>query len=363
MDPQTPYFVGFSHMLGIGPHHFQKLVKLYKTPKRAYTADLSDLKKLLGSKTAEKFGAFRTHFDPHSKVKALLKKHIHIIPFGSTHYPASLRAISDPPICLYLKGDKNIFHSRADFITIVGTRKPTEYGISVATRLARDLSDYGFVIVSGMALGIDAIAHWSALKSRGKTVAVLGNGVDLPRPISNEGLYHTIIKQGGAVLSEFPPGMTTQKGLFVARNRLVSGLSKGVLVIEGTKHSGTLITARYAAQQGRDVFAVPGPITSMLSQAPNLLLKQGALVVTSAQDVLEAYNVKLKKADVQKRKKRLTGPAKEIFTLLAKQSCTPDTLAKSINTSIERILQSLTILEIEGIVKKQDDGAYGLKDV
>ena len=149
-----------------------------------------------------------------------------------------------------------------------------------------------------MALGIDAIAHWSTLSVKGKTVAVLGCGVDIPHPRSNIRLYEEIIDHGGIVISEFPPGMFVQKGLFVARNRIISGLSLGILVVEGAKDSGALITARYAAEQGKDVFAPPVPITSVMSQAPNILIKQGAKFVTQVEDILEEYGIQ--KSNVQK---------------------------------------------------------------
>src|SRR3989338_348038 len=177
--------------------------------------------------------------------------------------------------------EKNLISSPSiipTFFAIVGTRKPTSYGIQVARKFAYELTEAGFIIVSGMAMGIDTVAHQAALDAGGKTVAVLGCGVNIIYPAINYQLYHNIIKSGGAVISEFPPDQTVLKGLFISRNRIISGLSKGVLIAEGGEFSGALITAKYAGIQGKDVFAVPSSINSEMASAPNLLIKQGAKI-------------------------------------------------------------------------------------
>jgi len=244
------------------------------------------------------------------------------------------------------------------FLAIVGTRKPTSYGLQVAEKFAAELTQYGFIIVSGMALGIDAAAHWAAINNNGKTIAVLGCGVDVIYPPANRKLYETIIKSGGAVISEFPPGHTVLKGLFVARNRLISGLSLGVLVVEGAKDSGSLITARYAAEQGKDVFAPPSPITSPLSEAPNMLLKQGAKLVTSVSDILEEYNVKIKTKDKEVLFDQLQGLEKSIMEILINEPKTADDLSLLLKQPISQILNSLSLLEIQGIIKKNNEGRF-----
>lgn len=172
-------------------------------------------------------------------------------------------------------------------IAVVGTRRITKYGEEVTKRLVTDLVAHGYTIVSGMAIGVDTTAHRAAIDAGGKTIAVLGSGIDIISPAVNARLYWEIANGHGAVVSEIPPGRTTDKKRFVTRNRIISGLSLGVVVIEGSEHSGTLITANYAAQQGRDVFAVPGPITSPYSRAAGILLKNGAKLVESADDILE----------------------------------------------------------------------------
>ena len=213
------------------------------------------------------------------------------MPVDSEDYPESLKNISDPPICLYVKGNIDLFQARHQnpdlvgtaknlvssldpiFFAIVGTRKPTSYGVQVAKKFAYELTEAGFVIVSGMAMGIDTVAHQAALDAGGRTVAVLGCGVNIIYPAANRSLYENIIKNGGAVISEFPPNQMVLKGLFISRNRIISGLSKGVLIAEGLQDSGALITARFAGEQGKEIFAPPGPITSEMSTS---ILPQGA---------------------------------------------------------------------------------------
>ncbi|OGG23805.1 DNA protecting protein DprA [Candidatus Gottesmanbacteria bacterium RIFCSPLOWO2_01_FULL_43_11b] len=203
-----------------------------------------------------------------------------------TTYPRLLAEISDPPDVLYVKGDLATVNLEKT-IAVVGTRTMTPYGRKITKHLVTDLVKKGFTIVSGMAIGVDSIAHQSAIDKGGKTIAVLGCGVDIIFPPSNARLYWNIVNGNGVVVSEIPPGTRTSKEQFVTRNRIISGLSLGVVVIEGSDHSGALITAKYAAEQGREVFAVPGPITSKMSQATNILLKNGAKLVESADDIIE----------------------------------------------------------------------------
>lgn len=284
------YYLGFSHFLGIGPYRFNLLIDKFKNVKKAYCANKSDLEKVISADLVDRFIKFRNRFDLLKKYKDILKKDIKIITRENVSYPKQLFNISDPPICLYVKGNIKSYDFEKDiFLSIVGTRKPTEYGRKVAKRLSLDLSKAGFTIISGMALGIDAQVHSSVLNNKGKTIAVLGCGVDVVYPLENRDLYFRILNENGLIVSEFPPGVSVKKGMFTARNRIISGMSNGVLIIEGTKRSGTLITARYALLQGREVFVVPSPITEIQSEAPNILLKQGAKLVACCQDILEEF--------------------------------------------------------------------------
>lgn len=357
MSEQTKYYLGFSYFLGIGPTKFKQLVSVFGSPKKAYQAESDQLIKILGAKLGKRFVDFRQTFKPDSIINQLYKKNIQLLTLEDKDYPKQLSQIADPPICLYLIGDKKILKTK-NLIAIVGARKPTSYGLQIAEKFAGELVQYGFIIVSGMALGIDSASHWGAVNNAGQTVAVLGCGVNLVYPPSNRKLYQTIIKTGGCIISEFPPGHTVSKGLFVARNRLISGLSRGVLVVEGATDSGSLITARYAAEQGRDVFAPPSPITSPLSEAPNLLLKQGAKLVTSVTDILEEYQVKIKIREKKALFKNLQGLERQIMEVVINEPKTADELAIILNQPINQVLNSLSLLEIEGVIKKNNQGKF-----
>jgi len=295
------------------------------------------------------------------------KKKIQIVFLHDRLYPKDLANITDPPICLFAKGNINLFQKLNEekliFFAIVGTRKPTSYGQDLAAKFATDLAASGLVIVSGMAIGIDTIAHQSALAQNQPTVAVLGCGVDIIYPQINEKLYHQIIEKGGLVISEFPPEQTVKKGLFVARNRIISGLSKGVLVIEGTKTSGALITAKYAAEQGKEVFAPPAPLTSSLSEAPLLLLKQGAKLVTQAADILEEFNLRLLSKKQAEIDQLLTEEEREVFQALIKEEKSADDLILELKKEPATIFRILSALEIKGVIKKDDRAKYRINNL
>lgn len=359
MSKQIKYHLAFSYFLGIGPMRFKQLVNFFGNCETAYQAKEENLKKILGVNLAEKFMAFRRNFSADSILENLLKKNIQVLTLEDKDYPQQLAQITDPPICLYVKGNKKILSEKVGFLfAVIGTRKPTNYGISVAEKFAGELSQYGFTIVSGMALGIDSKAHWAALNNNGATIAVLGCGVDIIYPPTNRSLYETIIQKQGAVVSEFPPGRTVLPGLFVARNRIISGLSKGILVVEGAKDSGALITARYGAEQGREVFAPPSPITSLLSQAPNYLIKQGAKITTSIEDILDEFNIKIKTSEKEKILENLEGLEKTIVELLLNEEKTADELSQFFKKPISEILNALSLLEIKGAVGRNPQGQF-----
>lgn len=208
------------------------------------------------------------------------------ISIESKEYPEQLREIYDAPLKLYVLGNKEILKQSS--IAIVGARKATEYGKKIAIQFSKDLSKNGINIISGLALGIDTCAHLGALQatSKGKTIAVLGSGLDAIYPKQNVELAKQIIKNGGCIISEYPLGAKPEKQHFPQRNRIISGLSKGVLIVEASEKSGSLITADFALEQGREVFAVPGNISSSTSVGTNNLIKQGAKLVTNYEDIL-----------------------------------------------------------------------------
>ncbi|MCA9371762.1 DNA-processing protein DprA [Candidatus Woesebacteria bacterium] len=358
MSNDISYYLGFSQAPGIGPLFFDSLVSHFGSAEKAYQAREQEYIPLLGSTRTQKFISFRSQFDAERCLKLYRNNSITILHRTHPSFPQALLDLSDTPICLYIKGNLDAYDFNKDaFFAIVGTRKASNYGAQVARKFGSQLSSAHFVIVSGMALGVDASAHWGALNQGNRTIAVLGCGVNIVYPWANRKLYAEIIQHDGLVMSEFPPDMQTKKGMFVARNRLVSGLSKGVLVVEGTKDSGSLITARYAAEQGKDVFAVPAPITSELSQAPNLLIQQGAKLVTSVQDILDEYDMHVS-AQKSAAMKKLSPSEDALVRLLSQEAFTPDELARTTQQPIHEILILLSNLELQGIITKNDDGTY-----
>lgn len=213
------------------------------------------------------------------------KNNIEIISIEDKEYPQLLKEIYDPPICLYVKGNKQILNKRA--LAIIGCREASNYGLKVAQEFAFNISKQNINIVSGLARGIDSASHLGAVNANQKTVAVLGNGLDIIYPKENIKLAQSILDSSGAIISEYPLGTEPKKENFPARNRIISGMSKGVLVVEAKEKSGTLITVDFALEQGKDVFVVPGNINSINSVGTNDLIKQGAKLVTNWKECIE----------------------------------------------------------------------------
>ncbi|KKR34012.1 MAG: protecting protein DprA protein [Candidatus Gottesmanbacteria bacterium GW2011_GWC2_39_8] len=349
------YWLGFSAFPGIGPLRFKLLLGYFKTAENIWKASSEKLLKVgLGPKLTSKFCAFRREFELEKYQEDLDKKSVHYLILTDEKYPKLLRQIKDAPFVLYIKGKKTGEWDISKTIGVVGTRKVTGYGKEVTQRLTRELVNYGFTIVSGMALGVDAVAHETALTSGSKTIAVLGSGVDLVYPPSNKYIYDHIVDGGGAVVSEFPLGMFTDKGLFPSRNRIISGLSLGVLVTEGAEDSGSLITASYAAEQGREVFAVPGPITSYLSKGPTKLIRAGAKLVESAEDIMEELNIKASKTQRCKDTKKIKGDTQEeekILKLLENEGLTGDEIIRLMALDSSKTNSLLTMMEVKGMIK------------
>jgi DNA processing protein len=217
---------------------------------------------------------------------------VSLVTMGSEAYPEQLAEIYDPPLVLYVRGDARALLEPG--IAVIGTRHPTPYGLGMAERLSHDLANCGLVIISGMARGIDSIAHKGAVTARGRTVAVFGTGVDIIYPRENRKLSEQILELGGALVSEFPLATSPNPHNFPLRNRIISGLSRGVLVVEAGEFSGTRITSRCALEQCREVFAVPGNVTNKLAWTPNTLIKQGAKLVATWEDVFEELSSEIR---------------------------------------------------------------------
>jgi DNA processing protein len=284
---QIKYYLGFSLFQGIGPKRFLNLIEEFKTAEKAWFASVKELKQVnLPLNLIKRFIDFREKINLDKYKKKLEKDGIEYLSLSSSQYPFLLKQINNPPIGLFIRGQIKRKDQKA--IAVIGTRKMTSYGRKVIRILVPKLVDQGYTIVSGLARGCDGEAHKNALGKKGRTIAVLGSGLNNLYPPEHKVLAENIIaKNQGALVSEFPPKAQPRKGNFLMRNRIVSGMSKGVLVIEGASKSGTKNTTRWAADQGREVFAVPGPITSKMSQAPADLIKLGAKLVTGLEDILE----------------------------------------------------------------------------
>ncbi len=369
MITEAEYWLAFSVFPGIGPMRFGLLRQYFGSAKASWNATVSDLSKTgLGENLIVSFDKFRHEFDISGYKKKLKDLHVTALTLDDPRYPKRLHEISDAPIVLYVMGQRTSEPINMDrTIAIVGTRKITPYGTEITKTFAQELSFAGMTIVSGMAYGVDAVAHQAAIDAGGKTIAVLGCGIDVIAPASNTKLYHDIISGHGAIVSEMPLGLRPGKGLFPARNRIISGLSLGVVVTEGADDSGALITARYALDQGREVFAVPGPVTSLYSKGPSKLIKNGAKLVESAQDILEELQFEsltksLRPHDIGQYKfaSVLTLDEKKIVEYLIDRRLSIDELVRATNLTIQVIAATLTGLEIKGVVKDFGEKEYGL---
>ncbi len=279
---------------GLGTIGALRILERLRTPEAIFRASVSELEAAgVSPSLARSIASGVTFEDAVEQQQRMLDAGARMISYSDPLYPPSLREIFDPPTVLFVKGRVELLQRFC--LAVVGTRRPTPYGLAATEHLSGDLAKAGLVIVSGMARGVDTAAHQAALKAGGDTLAVFGCGVDLAYPSENRRLYDTIVEKG-LLVSEFPMGAPAFPQNFPIRNRVVSGLSEGVLIIEGAQYSGSAITARLATDQGREVFAVPGNITSRMSWGPNLLIKQGAKLVQEWTDVTNELPARVRRS-------------------------------------------------------------------
>jgi DNA processing protein len=272
---------------GIGAARGRKLVEFFGGIETLFVATLTDLEAAgLPAAAAQSIALGKSLEFAGAELDHVRELGATVIAQQDRAYPARLLEIYDPPLVLYARGNPEVIAQHG--VAVVGTRHPSPYGVGMAERLACDLAAHGLIIISGMARGVDTAAHRGALNAHGKTVAVWGTGLDVTYPKENHKVADNIVAAGGAIISEFPLGTFPAPQNFPIRNRVISGISVGVLVIEAGEYSGTRVTARCALEQGRDVYAVPGNVTNKLSWGPNTLIKQGAALVASWEDVWEA---------------------------------------------------------------------------
>lgn len=348
---QLAYWIGFSQARGIGPARLRNLLDYYGDIEQAWQAEPAELRAIgLDRRSVESLVKTRTSLDLEAELKKLDRLKVSAFTWDSPDYPGLLRNIYNPPIVLYVLGELTSQDEWA--IAVVGTRRATAYGRECTQVLVRGLVENKLTVVSGLAYGIDTEAHWAALKAGGRTIAVLGSGLDVIYPAENRKLSQAIV-ESGALVSEYPLGTKPESGNFPSRNRIISGLSLGTLIVEGALQSGARITADNALEQGREVFAVPGPILRPSSAGPNYLIQNGAKLVTQVNDILEELNLTMA---AQQTEARAVIPDNEIeAVLLAQLSFDPthiDDLGQATDLSAADIASTLTLMELKGMVRQ-----------
>jgi DNA processing protein len=347
------YSIALTMLSDVGPASSKKLIAVFGTPEEIFRSPVDDIAavKGIGINRAKNIKAFSSWNVIEKQIEILLKKGIKAVGFNEPSYPALLREVDDAPVVIYFRGDM-VLHDRYA-IAVVGSRKPTSYGAAAAESISCDLASLGFTIVSGMARGIDSLSHKGALGVGGRTIAVLGSGLDVPYPPENKMLMERIAGSG-CVISEFPAGTPPNREHFPRRNRVISGMSLGVLVIEATSHSGSLITAQYALDQGREVFAVPGNVTSLTSEGTNELIRKGALLTRKADDIVEELAPVLRGLMKQNNRsnQEVTEEEQQLCALLSREPKQIDNIFRESRLASSKVLGILLALELKGIVKQ-----------
>lgn len=333
----------------VGNVTFRRLLERFDTPEKVLQASAAELAGVKGINSAVIASLTSHDYRPAAEreCREVEKSGARIVDFLSPEYPKALLEIPDPPPFLYVKGS---LRDVEPAIAMVGSRRASSYGLMTTAKLARELADHGITVVSGMARGVDAAAHRAALEAGGQTIGVLGCGIDLAYPVENRRLYAEMAEKG-ALVSEFPMGTTPLAENFPRRNRIISGISLGILVVEATEESGSLITARYALDQGRDVFAVPGNINSMGSRGTNRLIKEGAKLVQGVEDILEELPQHgTRSGGCASPSFALTPQEAAIFTLLAESPLHIDDIVVRCGLAVGDAAAVLLGMELKGAI-------------
>lgn len=356
------FLIALANFPKFGPIRLKKIKKRFSDLENAFDASFKNLTQAgIEENIANEFIAARADIKPDLIMERLEKENVKIIDVDDKSYPKLLKETYDPPAVLYYKGRLS---EEDDFsIAVVGARKFSSYGRRATEEIAGGLARNGLTIVSGLALGIDAIAHLAALTASGRTVAVLGSGLDRQNiyPSANRYLADKIVAEGGALISEFPLGAPALPHHFPQRNRIISGLSRGTLVVEAGEKSGSLITAKFALEQNREVFAVPGSIYSPVSAGTNQLIKQGARPITSAVDIMEALDLAKISSFIEIKKTTPETAEEEIVaTHLSAEPTHINELVRLTKLDTGKINATLTIMEMKGMVKNVGNMCYVL---
>ncbi len=338
--------------------------KLYKSIEKIgnietlFTLPEGDLiKRGIDKKTAEKIKMWK-NVEWEEEIKYTEKNGIRIVTIEDKEYPPFLKKIYDPPYLLYVKGE---IENHPYPIAMVGTRNPSHYGIKMADKLSFNLASIGFTIVSGLARGIDTASHYGAVKAKGKTIGVLGSGFAHFYPRENLKLAEKIVENGGAIITEFPSETLPERWNFPLRNRIIAGISKGVIVVEAGPRSGAIITANIALSEGRDVFAIPGQADSLTSKGTNKLLKEGAILVENISDILTEFNIEIIKEKERDRKEKieLNEDEKKVLSFINERR-NIEQLLKLTGMEYSSLSKILLALKLKGIVKELPGKNYEL---
>jgi len=348
------YWVSLNFIPGVGSVFIKRLLDRFQTPQAVFRASMKELLEIegLGTKAASEIRKGPPEQAVKKELALVEKSGARLITLKDQDYPLRLKNIYDPPSVLYLKGELREEDDLA--VSIVGSRKTTPYGRWVTEKMSRDLVRHGVTIVSGLARGVDSVAHMGALSGGGRTIAVLGCGVDVIYPPENRNLFAKIVEQG-AIISEFPMGSPPEGGHFPKRNRIISGLSIGVIVVEASEDSGSLITANYALEQGREVFAIPGNVGAIGSRGTNRLIKNGAKLVESSEDILEEIlpQWRREKENVeasQPRGPQLSEDERVLYELLGGTPLHIDVLIRESRFDAGKVSSLLLNMELKGLI-------------
>ena len=349
------YWLAWNEIPDIGPKRFYKLLEYFGSADTAWQAKSGEISRVLNlsPKISSRIFEEKNNINPEQELDFIHKHKVNVLTIEDILYPENLKTIHYPPPVLYYKG--TIAESDKNSISIVGSRKATYYGKMVAEKLSKDLALAGLTIISGMARGIDTAAHKGALSVNGRTIAVLGCGLDHIYPPENRRLAQEI-QESGAIISEFPLSTLPERQNFPRRNRIISGLSLGTVIVEAAEKSGALITADFALDQGREVFAIPGNINSPLSNGSHNLIKQGAKLVDNYQDILEEIHIvlpqKTAEKEMVKENTSLTEEEKIIYRLTTKEPTQIDEIIEASKLSAGKVSEVLLSLELKDLIKE-----------
>lgn len=352
------YLLALNRHQSLGSKRLLELKRYIGDWKEVWKIDENRLRKLVKADIADAVIDARNKFDPENEADIAQKVGFNIIEYQDDDYPTDLATIPDPPALLYVKG--TLESLKQPSVSVVGSRRATQYGYQVTDMIFRPIARLGITIVSGLALGIDTAAHKAAVEGGGKTIAVLGCGLDQVYPTSNQQLAQKILDTGGALISEFAPGLPSYRSNFPIRNRIIAALARLTVVVEALPDSGALITAKAALEYNREVGAVPADINRPQSHGPLNLIKMGATPICSSDDVLMALGLEagVEKQVVEADLSHLSESEKQVYEKLSREAINIDKLTKEVTLSVADVNSALVMLELKGIAKNLGGNQY-----